>query len=198
MAATPEKQLTPEESALKTLGSDYTERYGFHDADNYLYKAPKGLNREIVEKISEFKSEPQWMRVPPQGARSLPGAADADLGLAASRGSRLRQHPLLRARVRAGVAVVGRRPRRRQKDVRPPGHSGGRAPVPRRRGRAVRVRGRLSPGPQGPRGPGRDLHGHGHRPARARGPRAQAPRDDHPAQRQQARRAQQPRVVGPT
>src|SRR5919198_1302565 len=62
MAATPEKQLTPEESALKTLGSDYTERYGFHDAENYLYKAPKGLTREIVEKISEFKSEPQWMR----------------------------------------------------------------------------------------------------------------------------------------
>jgi hypothetical protein len=32
------------------------------DAENYLYKAPKGLNQEIVEKISEFKSEPTWMR----------------------------------------------------------------------------------------------------------------------------------------
>src|ERR687883_1361556 len=62
MAATPEKQLTPEESALRTLGSDYAERYGFHDAENYLYKAPKGLTREIVEKISELKQEPQWMR----------------------------------------------------------------------------------------------------------------------------------------
>src|SRR3954447_15221454 len=64
MAATPEstKVLTPDESALRSLGSDYTERYGFHDAENYLYKAPKGINREIVEKISEFKSEPQWMR----------------------------------------------------------------------------------------------------------------------------------------
>src|ERR671925_308711 len=64
--ATPEiittKELTPEEEALKLLGRAYTERYGFHDAENYLYKAPKGLNREIVEKISEFKSEPQWMR----------------------------------------------------------------------------------------------------------------------------------------
>ena len=63
--ATPEistKELTPEEAALKDFGKDYTERYGFHDAENYLYKAPKGLNREIVEKISEFKSEPQWMR----------------------------------------------------------------------------------------------------------------------------------------
>src|ERR1700759_3865851 len=64
MAATPEstKVLTADEAALRTLGSDYTERYGFHDAENYLYKAPKGLNREIVEKISEFKSEQQWMR----------------------------------------------------------------------------------------------------------------------------------------
>ncbi|MBI5104989.1 MAG: Fe-S cluster assembly protein SufB [Solirubrobacterales bacterium] len=63
MAATEStKVLTPEESALKSLGSDYTERYGFHDAENYLYKAPKGINREIVEKISEMKGEPAWMR----------------------------------------------------------------------------------------------------------------------------------------
>src|ERR671922_2020555 len=56
------KELTPEEEALKLLGPDYAERYGFHDAENYLYKAPKGINREIVEKISEYKNEPQWMR----------------------------------------------------------------------------------------------------------------------------------------
>ena len=54
--------LTDEESGLKDINSDYTERYGFHDAENYLYKAPKGLTRELVEKISEFKNEPQWMR----------------------------------------------------------------------------------------------------------------------------------------
>jgi len=64
MAATPDtaKQLTPAEAALRTLGGDYTERYGFHDAENYLFKAPKGLSRELVAKISEFKSEPEWMR----------------------------------------------------------------------------------------------------------------------------------------
>jgi Fe-S cluster assembly protein SufB len=59
---TPEKTLTADEASLRTLGSDYTERYGFHDAENYLYKAPKGINREIVEKISEMKQEPAWMR----------------------------------------------------------------------------------------------------------------------------------------
>src|SRR4029079_1656955 len=58
--ATPE--VIKERQALQGIGSDYAEKYGFHDAENYLYKAPKGLNREIVEKISEFKSEPQWMR----------------------------------------------------------------------------------------------------------------------------------------
>src|ERR1700742_1529744 len=47
---------------LRGMNADYTERYGFHDAENYLYKAPKGLTPEIVAKISEFKSEPQWMR----------------------------------------------------------------------------------------------------------------------------------------
>jgi len=65
MAATPEtestKILTPEEASLRNLGSDYTERYGFHEEDNYLYKAPKGINREVVETISRMKSEPAWM-----------------------------------------------------------------------------------------------------------------------------------------
>src|SRR5487761_905346 len=54
-------ELTENEQ-LAQINSDYTERYGFHDAENYLYKAPKGINRELVAKISEFKSEPQWMR----------------------------------------------------------------------------------------------------------------------------------------
>src|ERR687893_328386 len=58
--ATPE--MTAEQQALQGINADYTEKYGFHDAENYLYKAPKGLTRELVEKISEFKSEPQWMR----------------------------------------------------------------------------------------------------------------------------------------
>ena len=62
--ATPET-VTPvltENESLAQINSDYDERYGFHDAENYLYKAPKGINSEIVAKISEFKSEPQWMR----------------------------------------------------------------------------------------------------------------------------------------
>ena len=54
--------MLTENQKLRGINADYTERYGFHDAENYLYKAPKGLTRELVAKISEFKSEPEWMR----------------------------------------------------------------------------------------------------------------------------------------
>jgi Fe-S cluster assembly protein SufB len=57
------KVLTEKEAGLKDIGSDYLEKFGFHDSETgYAYKAPKGLNREIVEAISEYKNEPQWMR----------------------------------------------------------------------------------------------------------------------------------------
>ena len=44
--------------------SDLIEEYrhGFHDPENYVFKSDKGLTREIVERISEMKQEPAWMR----------------------------------------------------------------------------------------------------------------------------------------
>ena len=48
---------------------------------------------------------------------------------------------------------------------------------------------------RGPREAGRDLHRHGHRAARARGPRARVLGHGDPAERQQARRAQLGRLV---
>jgi Fe-S cluster assembly protein SufB len=39
-----------------------TYKYGFKDSsDDYFFKSQKGLNHEIVRKISEMKGEPQWM-----------------------------------------------------------------------------------------------------------------------------------------
>jgi Fe-S cluster assembly protein SufB len=35
---------------------------GFHMAENYAFKSEKGLNRKVVEQISEMKGEPDWMR----------------------------------------------------------------------------------------------------------------------------------------
>jgi Fe-S cluster assembly protein SufB len=37
-------------------------KYGFHDPEKYVFKAKKGLNREIVAEISAMKGEPTWMR----------------------------------------------------------------------------------------------------------------------------------------
>jgi Fe-S cluster assembly protein SufB len=42
------------------LIEDY--RHGFHDKENYVFKSDKGLTREIVERISAMKEEPEWMR----------------------------------------------------------------------------------------------------------------------------------------
>ena len=44
--------------ALDGLGQ---YRYGFSDRDVSVYKAPKGLSREVVEHISQMKEEPEWM-----------------------------------------------------------------------------------------------------------------------------------------
>jgi Fe-S cluster assembly protein SufB len=36
-------------------------KYGFIDPENLVFKARKGLDREVVEQISAMKGEPQWM-----------------------------------------------------------------------------------------------------------------------------------------
>jgi Fe-S cluster assembly protein SufB len=59
--ATPE--AVAEKRDLAGINSDYKEKFGFHDSESgYAYKAPKGLSKEIVESISDYKNEPQWMR----------------------------------------------------------------------------------------------------------------------------------------
>src|SRR5919106_92712 len=59
--ATPE--VIAEQQALVGINADYKEKFGFHDPESaYAFKAPKGLSKELVEQISEFKNEPQWMR----------------------------------------------------------------------------------------------------------------------------------------
>jgi Fe-S cluster assembly protein SufB len=59
--ATPE--VLAEKRELAGINADYKEKFGFHDSESgYAYKAPKGLSREVVESISEYKDEPQWMR----------------------------------------------------------------------------------------------------------------------------------------
>ena len=45
---------------VEDLKKEY--KYGFHDPDLYNFKSQRGLNRAIVEQISEYKREPEWMR----------------------------------------------------------------------------------------------------------------------------------------
>jgi Fe-S cluster assembly protein SufB len=60
--ATPEAAVA-EQRELAGINADYKEKFGFHDPETgYAYKAPKGLSREVVESISDYKHEPQWMR----------------------------------------------------------------------------------------------------------------------------------------
>src|SRR6266568_4203615 len=42
------------------LTKDY--KYGFSDPEQYAFKSRRGLDREIVEQISAYKKEPDWMR----------------------------------------------------------------------------------------------------------------------------------------
>jgi len=43
------------------VGEDYKEKYGFFDAENYVFKAKRGLSADVVKEISWMKSEPEWM-----------------------------------------------------------------------------------------------------------------------------------------
>ncbi|MDW8060073.1 MAG: Fe-S cluster assembly protein SufB [Thermomicrobium sp.] len=54
--------MSTPEVELKRLGSEYAEKYGFRDPEQYVFKARKGLDREVVEQISWIKNEPDWMR----------------------------------------------------------------------------------------------------------------------------------------
>ena len=49
-------------SRIEDLNLDYQKKYGFADPEEYLMKAPKGLSHEVVEMISRYKEEPDWMR----------------------------------------------------------------------------------------------------------------------------------------
>ncbi len=51
----------PNESELVALISESDDQYGFSDPDSYVLKSKEGLDRSVVEQISQSKGEPQWM-----------------------------------------------------------------------------------------------------------------------------------------
>ncbi len=51
---------THETEVVRGIRSDY--EYGFSVPEDYFFKSGRGLSHELVEAISEHKSEPEWMR----------------------------------------------------------------------------------------------------------------------------------------
>ena len=43
------------------LRESYTEKFGFHDTEQHVFKSRKGLDADIVREISTMKGEPEWM-----------------------------------------------------------------------------------------------------------------------------------------
>ena len=133
-------------------------QWGFHDDEKPLFIAEKGLNEDVIRSMSGMKNEPAWMleyrldayrqflEIPnPKwaGSPELLEAIDFD-----------DIHYYVKA-TDQGRHELGRRPRVHQGHLRQARHPRGRAPVPRRRRRAVRLRGRLPQHPGGPREAGR-------------------------------------------
>jgi Fe-S cluster assembly protein SufB len=49
------------ENPTAGIRDSYTEKYGFHDSDQFVFKARKGLDSDVVAGISRMKGEPAWM-----------------------------------------------------------------------------------------------------------------------------------------
>jgi Fe-S cluster assembly protein SufB len=49
-----------ETDIIRDIRSDY--EHGFSVKEDYFFKSGRGLSHELVEAISEHKSEPDWMR----------------------------------------------------------------------------------------------------------------------------------------
>ena len=49
-------------AVVPSTKENYTEQYGFHDQENYVFKAERGLNADVVRGMSKMKGEPEWMR----------------------------------------------------------------------------------------------------------------------------------------
>jgi len=47
--------------AEKLEGMEHTKQYDYHLPETYFYRSEKGLSRRVVEQISYFKAEPEWM-----------------------------------------------------------------------------------------------------------------------------------------
>src|SRR5438128_1188155 len=52
--------MATENGVLQDVKQEY--KYGFHVAENYVFKSRKGVDHQILDQISDMKGEPDWMR----------------------------------------------------------------------------------------------------------------------------------------
>jgi len=50
--------MPSDEKLIDSIGG---YKYGFSDPEVHVFKSRKGLDKEIVEQISQMKGEPDWM-----------------------------------------------------------------------------------------------------------------------------------------
>ena len=50
-----------EKEIVKGVNVEYAEKYGFADAEDYVFKAEKGLDEDVIRHMSMLKKEPLWM-----------------------------------------------------------------------------------------------------------------------------------------
>ena len=185
---------TPETEVVAGIGNDY--KYGFHDEENYFFKSGRGLSPELVASISEHKNEPEWMRkfrlksLEYFRARPLPewggdlSEIDFENIFYYIRPTEKQANSWedLPSEIKDTWDKLGI-PEAEKKYL---------AGVGAQYESEV-VYHKLQ---EDLDGQGRDLPGHGLRPARARGARQAVLRHDHPAERQQVRGAQLGGLVG--
>jgi len=59
--AKPREILNRSERTLNKIGSNYLEKYGFHEKEKSVFRTKRGLTEETVREISKIKGEPEWM-----------------------------------------------------------------------------------------------------------------------------------------
>ncbi len=55
-----ERELS-EKEIVADVNLGYAEKFGFSDAEDYVFKAEKGISEELIRQISHMKAEPEWM-----------------------------------------------------------------------------------------------------------------------------------------
>ena len=61
MAEFVEDRDLSEEEVVASVNQDYATKYGFADEEDYVFKAEKGLNEDVIRHMSASKGEPEWM-----------------------------------------------------------------------------------------------------------------------------------------